>query len=192
MPPRVAPEGSGELDFDEMKQIIRKIGRVSTREVTDMELKVVYHMIDMDGGGTVSGDEFEDFLGNADEAGKRSIASPSRRQTLAPLEVRARADSPDRASPFVAPPPFRAPPPRASFNDIVRQQRSAPVPTWAPGLSSREALYKPVWDNGCLLIRRTRSASGMLCSLTLLRFLTEPLMLRCPRFSRPWTKPWLR
>ena len=55
-------DGSGDLDFDEFKQVIRKHGRVSVRDINDLELRIVFSMIDIDGSGEIDGEEFGAFL----------------------------------------------------------------------------------------------------------------------------------
>jgi hypothetical protein len=48
-------DGSGQLDNDEFRQVIRKAGRVSVRDINDIELRQVFKMVDVDGSGEIDG-----------------------------------------------------------------------------------------------------------------------------------------
>ena len=48
-------DGSGQLEFDEFRQVIRKAGRVSVRNINDIELRQVFQMVDVDGSGEIDG-----------------------------------------------------------------------------------------------------------------------------------------
>jgi hypothetical protein len=55
-------DGSGLLDFDEFRQVVRKHGRLSVRDINDIELRLVFAMIDNDSSGEIDGKEFGEFL----------------------------------------------------------------------------------------------------------------------------------
>jgi Ca2+-binding EF-hand superfamily protein len=55
-------DGGGTLDFEEFKQVIRKHGRVSVRDINDIQLRQVFEMIDEDGSEEIDGGEFSEWL----------------------------------------------------------------------------------------------------------------------------------
>lgn len=55
-------DGGGTLDFDEFKQVIRKHGRVSVRDINNIQLRQVFELIDEDGSEEIDGAEFSEWL----------------------------------------------------------------------------------------------------------------------------------
>eukprot|EP01045_Picozoa_sp_COSAG04_P029815 COSAG04_NODE_4995_length_1787_cov_1.034360_1_plen_419_part_00 len=55
-------DGGGTLDFDEFKQVVRKHGRISVRDINDIELRQVFDLIDEDGSDEIDGVEFSEWL----------------------------------------------------------------------------------------------------------------------------------
>ena len=55
-------DGGGTLDFDEFKQVVRKHGRISVRDINDIELRQVFDLIDEDGSDEIDGEEFSEWL----------------------------------------------------------------------------------------------------------------------------------
>ena len=55
-------DGGGTLDFEEFKQVIRKHGRVSVRDINDIQLRQVFELIDEDGSEEIDGAEFSAWL----------------------------------------------------------------------------------------------------------------------------------
>ena len=55
-------DGGGTLDYEEFKQVIRKHGRVSVRDINDIQLRQVFELIDEDGSEEIDGAEFSAWL----------------------------------------------------------------------------------------------------------------------------------
>lgn len=55
-------DGSGCLEFDEFRQVIRKHGRVSVRDINDIELNQIFKAVDADNSGEIDGREFMNWL----------------------------------------------------------------------------------------------------------------------------------
>ena len=66
---KVDTDGSGELDWDELKQVFRQMGR----EMTDVEMDKALSEIDKDGGGEVDFDEFKKWWDKQDQTDKRQM-----------------------------------------------------------------------------------------------------------------------
>lgn len=55
-------DGGGTLDAEEFKQVIRKHGRVSVRDINDIQIRQVFELIDEDGSEEIDGTEFQGWL----------------------------------------------------------------------------------------------------------------------------------
>lgn len=64
---------SGELSFDDFRRAARKDMQVPAKTVPDSELREMFEIVDTDGGGTISKDEFLELM-TADENDEESLA----------------------------------------------------------------------------------------------------------------------
>jgi hypothetical protein len=56
-------DNSGELDFEEFRQAVRKDVKMKSSDVTDVELREVFDHVDSDKGGTIGLSEFKSLMG---------------------------------------------------------------------------------------------------------------------------------
>ena len=142
-------DGSGDLDFDEFKQVIRKHGRVSVRDINDMELRQVFAMIDADGSGEIDGKEFGEFLlapviEKAESEGSKSFRPPKQQSASSVMLRSLRSMDASSASADVTfggttsgrvPTPAEAKAKAATFNDV--DQAMAEISFKKPTRNSR-------------------------------------------------------
>ena len=55
-------DGNGELDINEFTRALRHTAGVSRQELSDDRLRKLFDMVDADGSGEISADEFADFI----------------------------------------------------------------------------------------------------------------------------------
>eukprot|EP00750_Incisomonas_marina_P012786 INCI17160.10.p1 GENE.INCI17160.10~~INCI17160.10.p1 ORF type:complete len:1189 (+),score=247.68 INCI17160.10:491-3568(+) len=66
-------DNSGELDFEEFCEAIRKQARIPAAEIPDGGLQVIFDDVDADGGGTVDIMEFVEWLDPYADSGKATV-----------------------------------------------------------------------------------------------------------------------
>eukprot|EP01045_Picozoa_sp_COSAG04_P025492 COSAG04_NODE_3354_length_2900_cov_14.029275_2_plen_771_part_01 len=66
-------DGSGELEFEEFRQAVRKTGRLSVNQVPDGDLREMFRHVDKDGGGTIGIEEFKELLHVAEDTTEESL-----------------------------------------------------------------------------------------------------------------------
>lgn len=66
-------DNSGELDFEEFCEAIRKQARISAEEIPDDGLQIIFDDVDADGGGTVDILEFVEWLDPDTNTGEASV-----------------------------------------------------------------------------------------------------------------------
>lgn len=85
---RVDKDGSGQLEGEEIRQVLRRVLRVPPSVISDAEINVLVKMLDADNTGTVSIAELVDFVGKEPTNSKRTG------KTVGPGAVLAQAGGP--------------------------------------------------------------------------------------------------
>ena len=76
-------DGSGSLEFDEMRLVLRKDMKLPAAVLSDAVIERIFALLDTDGGGEVGMDELRDFLVRRRPAARRAAPLSSSRGTTA-------------------------------------------------------------------------------------------------------------
>jgi Ca2+-binding EF-hand superfamily protein len=76
-------DGSGALDIDELKGVVRRNLHISQKEVSDFELETLFAFLDADNGGTIEMEEITKFLAHdLDENDDGAVVLPKHLQHI--------------------------------------------------------------------------------------------------------------